>query len=178
MLVECKGCGVEFDKNHWHVKRSVSHFCTRSCAAVYNNTHRPSRLKKKCKSCSCLIISQWTYCEDCRVNKRRQTDMFDESKSIAYYASKTNDMNKYRGVRLLAKRTTRLWPQICKICSYSLHVETCHIRSISSFPTDTLVSVVNADDNMILLCRNCHWEFDHGITKLGLFGFEPKTPPL
>jgi hypothetical protein len=28
---------------------------------------------------------------------------------------------------------------------------------------DATVAEVNADENIIVLCPNCHWEFDHGI---------------
>ncbi len=173
MKLTCKGCGTEFDKGSCAVKRSISHFCTRSCAAVYNNTHRASRLKKKCKSCGTKIRSQWTYCGDCKENRRRQKDTIDESRSISYYASKTSGANRYRGIRLLARLKTKMWPQVCLHCSYKLHVETCHMKGISSFSPDTLVSVVNSFDNLLLLCRNCHWEFDHHLIKLGPAGFEP-----
>ena len=46
-------------------------------------------------------------------------------------------------------------------CGYDKHVEICHIKSIGSFPTDTIVSDINSLDNLLSLCPNCHYEFDH-----------------
>jgi hypothetical protein len=39
-------------------------------------------------------------------------------------------------------------------------------RSVVSFPGDTALSVVNSLDNLVGLCPNCHWEFDHGLLQL------------
>ncbi|MFN8530060.1 MAG: HNH endonuclease [Anaerolineae bacterium] len=57
-------------------------------------------------------------------------------------------------------------PRVCKNCGYAKHVEICHIKAISSFPPETLVEVVNDAANLVALCPNCHWEFDHGMLTL------------
>lgn len=49
----------------------------------------------------------------------------------------------------------------CQFCGYNKHVEVCHIKPIHTFSEDTLISVVNDPSNILVLCRNCHWEFDH-----------------
>jgi hypothetical protein len=49
----------------------------------------------------------------------------------------------------------------CVKCGYNKHVEVCHIKPISSFDISTMLSVVNDVSNLIVLCPNCHWEFDH-----------------
>ena len=54
-------------------------------------------------------------------------------------------------------------PKICVICGYNLHVERCHIKAISSFPTNTRLGIINSPDNLIYCCPNHHWELDHGI---------------
>lgn len=54
----------------------------------------------------------------------------------------------------------------CAYCGYSLHVELCHIKPISSFPDSALLSEVNSRKNNIQLCRNCHWELDNSILKI------------
>ena len=54
-----------------------------------------------------------------------------------------------------------LLKQPCAYCGYTRHVELCHIKAVSSFSEESLVSEVNSVDNVIQLCRNCHWEFDH-----------------
>ncbi len=50
-LVNCKNCDVSFEKHVHNIKRTVNHFCSSSCAAKYNNTHktkgtRVSKLEK------------------------------------------------------------------------------------------------------------------------------------
>ena len=52
-------------------------------------------------------------------------------------------------------------PQICGECGYSLTVEVCHIRSISSFPDDAKLSEINTPENLVLLCPNHHWLRDN-----------------
>ena len=42
MLVICKHCSKEFLKNFSQIKKQPNHYCTHSCAAKYNNTHRKS----------------------------------------------------------------------------------------------------------------------------------------
>ena len=49
----------------------------------------------------------------------------------------------------------------CKKCGYSKHVELAHIRAVSDFRDDELLRDVNSADNIVQLCRNCHWEFDN-----------------
>lgn len=56
----------------------------------------------------------------------------------------------------------------CAKCGYSLHVELAHIKQISSYSDDTKISEVNAEENVIQLCPNCHWEFDN-LPRKGLF---------
>jgi 5-methylcytosine-specific restriction endonuclease McrA len=58
------------------------------------------------------------------------------------------------------------FPYRCRHCGYDKYIEVCHKRSLASFPDDTPISVVNSLDNLIGLCRNCHWEFDHGLLQL------------
>ena len=38
--VICKQCGVSFSKLPSNIKKSPNHFCNKSCAATYNNTHK------------------------------------------------------------------------------------------------------------------------------------------
>lgn len=49
----------------------------------------------------------------------------------------------------------------CSKCGYDKHFQICHIKSISSFPDDTMLSEINNISNVVALCPNCHWEFDN-----------------
>jgi predicted restriction endonuclease len=53
-------------------------------------------------------------------------------------------------------------PMRCHVCDYDLHIDICHIHDIKDFSEDTPISVINHLDNLLALCKNHHWEFDHG----------------
>ena len=74
-------------------------------------------------------------------------------------------------VRALARRA--LESGECAACGYSKHTEVCHIRPIRDFPITALISDVNDPSNLIRLCPNCHWEFDHGL--ISPLGVEPRV---
>ena len=51
----------------------------------------------------------------------------------------------------------------CAICGYDKHADVAHIKSVSSFDDDVLISEINDFKNLIGLCPNHHWEFDAGL---------------
>jgi len=60
--------------------------------------------------------------------------------------------------RVAYRKSSR--PKACAVCGYDTHYAMCHIRPINDFlPTDTVVSELC---NLVALCPNHHWEFDHG----------------
>ena len=56
----------------------------------------------------------------------------------------------------------------CANCGYDKHVELCHINDVADFSDDVPLSVVNSIDNIIQLCRNCHWELGNELIFKGL----------
>ena len=48
LIVKCKNCEAEFSKLQNQIRHSPNHFCSKSCAATYNNTHKTtgSRISK------------------------------------------------------------------------------------------------------------------------------------
>lgn len=72
--------------------------------------------------------------------------------------------SKYDTIRKCARSYSKyILPKICMLCKYDKHYEVCHIKPVSSFNYDQLLSEVNNRDNLVHLCPNCHWEFDHGL---------------
>lgn len=66
----------------------------------------------------------------------------------------------------------------CAICGYSNHVEVAHIKAVSEFEDTATVREINSMDNLIGLCPNHHWEYDHGIlTKNNLRVEGPNPSP-
>lgn len=51
----------------------------------------------------------------------------------------------------------------CVHCGYDKHIEICHIKGISEFDKNTVISEINDINNLIALCPNCHWELDNNL---------------
>lgn len=54
----------------------------------------------------------------------------------------------------------------CIVCGYDKHIEIAHIKAVSEFSKDCLVSEINKSDNLVALCPNHHWEYDNGLLDL------------
>lgn len=55
---------------------------------------------------------------------------------------------------------------VCLICGYDIHCDIAHIKSVSEFDDNALVSEINNINNLEALCPNHHWEYDNKIIKL------------
>ena len=76
----------------------------------------------------------------------------------------TNLPESSRNVRVrdFARRDFRHLAKLpCACCGYSLHVEIAHKKAVSEFPPTAKISEVNAPNNVVQLCPNCHWEYDN-----------------
>lgn len=61
--------------------------------------------------------------------------------------------------RNIYRNSTR--PKQCICCNYDKHYEVAHIKAVSDFDDDALISEINSEDNLIALCPNHHWEYDN-----------------
>lgn len=139
-------------------------FCSRRCSAIHTNTTNPKRKKEGlCKSCKKPVSSKSVYCVPCFKDSRR-VDWSNVTLRDAMYNERR--ASRWVKVREHARKTTRDWPCVCELCGYSKHVERHHIVPISQFPLEALVVDVNSKRNLVLLCPNCHWEVDNGVTEL------------
>lgn len=148
----CASCGKE---------TTNPKFCSRSCAAITNNTKFPKwekKPKKKyyCKKCGILIASRNVTCSSCSRNIVNWDNVtYGEIIGKRKY-------QKNSRIRDLAKRKTRkLGMTKCCKCGYDKHVETHHIKNISSFLLSAKIGEINDLSNLLVLCPNCHWELEH-----------------
>jgi 5-methylcytosine-specific restriction endonuclease McrA len=154
--MKCLVCGTETNNPK---------FCNRSCAARYNNRLYPKRRRRifYCKACGAETGYRRSYCKTCDPTKPQ--DFSDvtiaEIRQRAHYQANA-------WIRKLARREyyTSAKPQCCSRCGYAKHFEVCHVKPIQDFTDDTPLAVVNAIDNLVALCPNCHWELDHGLLSL------------
>lgn len=151
---KCNNCGKE---------TTNPKYCSRSCSAVVNNKLSKKRKRtKECKVCGTPILANYTYCTSCYKNKITSNDI---SLGDAIY-TRHHRSSAYALVRSRARSIMKSEPQVCRSCGYDKHVEVCHIKPIKDFNHDTMLSVINSVSNLVLLCPNCHWEFDNGLLKL------------
>ena len=169
MQVKCTHCNKEFYRIKSQVKRSVNHFCSKSCSTTFNNIKCPKRIatKKKCLNCGDMYTGRRTNkCFDCRLDTNLTKLLTLEQH---YERNEKSIKNNHPSWKNAAIRTlNRYWNKNlklngCKICGYTNHVELAHIKAISSFPITATLGEINSVKNVIPLCPNHHWEFDNGI---------------
>jgi len=164
--VFCKNCNISFLKTLSQIKKVKNNFCSQKCAATYNNKIYPKRPHNNlCRLCgSRTLKGNQKYCQTCfpdfclTSNSEKTIEQIENSKQST----------RYSPIRKHARNQMKNIPKICKNCGYDKHVDCCHIKSVASFPKNTKLSVVNNINNLIYLCKNCHWEFDHNFLKLHL----------
>jgi len=174
--IACIQCSKIVIKKIGDIKRSENQFCSRSCAATYNNFKFPKRkLSKKCSNdnCSCLVRNYkstlcQTHWDEYKLTQKEnlmQSTIGDYRARIMNSSKNYNMGSLHAGIRGLAGSWFKHLKKIpCHNCGYSKHVELCHIKPVASFPDNATVGEINHPNNIIQLCPNCHWEFD----RLGL----------
>jgi len=121
--------------------------------------HTKHSQNKPCPQCNILCWSKGGVCQSCqKINaykKYSELTIGDKIYTKHKYA-------KYQYVRYWARNIAidLGWTK-CRLCGYDKHFEVAHIKPISEFPEDTLLTVVNDPTNLMPLCPNCHWEFDN-----------------
>ena len=149
---KCKNCQSE---------TSNPLFCSRTCNGIWNNKYSEKlkatrRIKtKKCELCDTLILSTRVYCDNCNTNGQDMT-----LKNAIY-----KNHHKSSAFALVRTRARAIFHKLginkCQKCGYNKHIEVCHIKPISEFQEDTMISKINHPDNLLGLCPNCHWEHDN-----------------
>lgn len=149
-------------------------FCSRSCAVTFNNKLNPKReLKKRnCSECGADIKrAHWrdnrVLCKDCTYQSQNVRSM-----TIKEYAEHHGYLDKHRSwlyckIRDIGRYWNRhLRGKACQNCGYAKHTNLCHIKPFASFSVNATIGEIHAESNLMVLCPNCHWEFDNGLLKL------------
>lgn len=149
-------------------------FCSRSCAATFTNKAKPKRLGKVriCQKCGDEFRTSREHqyrlkCPKCKRPKRIESlsTTLDEIRSRPHL-KQLHRSSMHAVVRQHCRRYNADRPKVCQVCRYSLHIEFCHKRAIASFPDTATLGEVNSPDNVLILCRNHHWEFDNKYLSL------------
>ena len=138
------------------------HFCSKSCAATVNGSKYPKRHKTihLCPMCSKEISAKAQKCNRCVM----VTSVAEYGEKRLGEFSSTYARHRYQNIRRHAHRIAKIHDlsKKCAICDYDFHVDLCHKQAIGSFDQDTKIKIINDIDNLVYLCKNHHWELDHG----------------
>lgn len=165
-IIQCHNCGKAVVKSASQIRKAKhgKNYCSSSCAAIANNkiTQEFKKKKtKKCKNCPNLIFTHAIYCKTCW----NQFGSIDNLTLFDVAGDRCMDATRYSPIRARCRRVYMQSerPKCCLKCGYEKHIEICHIKAISEFSLDSIISEINSRGNTVALCPNCHWEFDHGL---------------
>lgn len=134
-------------------------FCSRSCSVSFNNLLNSKRHKKNtCTTCGIKISRKNKYCTE-------HSPKIDWGQVTLGYIKSLGLRRSYTRINSHARReyNNSNKPKSCLLCGYAKHFQVCHKKSISTFKDSTPVSIINSIDNLIALCPNHHWEYDHNL---------------
>jgi len=174
----CAFCNkvIEIGENDIPSQIRLKKYCNHSCYSAHKigRKYENRRLTTKgrvCKNCdenftvkkrSLYRFEQILFCDNCRyiskssLHKLTKADLFAKNKN---WQSARSSLRKHASSAFRKTKKTLL----CVICGYENHVEIAHIKSVSQFPDETLISKINESSNLAALCPNHHWEFDNGF---------------
>ena len=178
ITVICTECGCEYEivKREYDrkTKNGSNFFCSRSCAAKYNNRHY--KKKKKVRSDVCPICGgkKWettAMCRNCendrrRKNKREKTLGDFISSGDKYLTHKCQSIRK--DARIFMERESKQ-EKVCAYCKnheFDEILEVHHIKGILEFDMSAKLKDINSDDNLVWLCPNHHAMVERGLIKL------------
>lgn len=165
----CKNCKnmIKVRENEKVPNVLKRQFCTRSCWISCSNKFRERKKAppKLCFECKIPISQEATRCVKCNIKSRTTVCSLAKGELIA----RSKYWTQYRAVigkdaRRVYKSSGRKYE--CKICGYNAHVDIGHIKDVKDFPDSATVGEMNNINNLVPLCPNHHWEFDHGLLKI------------
>ena len=155
----CKLCNKIIEVDHQTVSAiKRKKFCNRSCAAIYNNSKRILIPIKKTKR-TASHVDNYINNQNSMIGNRTKKETFTYYKT---YQTARSAIRRHAHRNFFFHCTDKR----CQNCGYEKYIEVCHIKSVSDHEDSTLISTINDISNLIGLCPNCHWEFDHGLLKL------------
>lgn len=138
-------------------------FCSHSCAASYNNGSAVAPKKKAkprfCVECKAPIDGNapdgsGLLCASCHVSSLHRLPYLTRNEASSA------EIRRHTRHALIDR------PRACVHCGYSRHVEAVHLRPMDDFPPDTPLSAINDPANLVYLCPNHRWEYEHGVLVL------------
>lgn len=159
----CLSCRepIQIRQNEKVSQTRIKKYCGSSCAARRNGTLYPKRSVTKCPCLKCGV-NEAVIRSGSNPNKLCQKCLDEYRARVSLLRKDQSSHPKIRShARAILTASGR--QRSCARCGYDKHVECCHLMPVAEFPPETLLGVINAQDNLVWLCPNHHWEMDHGI---------------
>lgn len=181
----CQECGKVIQVKGKVPSTRRKKFCDKSCSASHSNRGRrrwPEPQPKRCPVCKTSHHNRGVYCSrPCRTYKTREA-LYSTPKGTLF-SKRRNWQSARSTIQEYARKAYEEagLPLACLVCGYVKHYEVSHIKSVASFPDSAKVGEINTLENLVALCPNHHWEFDHGLlTRHYIAGLQNsvKLPPL
>jgi HNH endonuclease len=170
----CENCKKEFfedyRKDKKYKKKVLPRFCSKECAHIHSkevnlkiaralqkNPRRFCKCGRKISFSNKRGMCRWCFSKSRTLNRSKES-FFKEGKNWQAARSSIR-RHAYKVYFEVYKK-----PYKCAKCDYTFYVEVAHKKSVSEFPMDATLEEINSIDNLIGLCPNHHWEFDHKIT--------------
>lgn len=151
----CPHCNETKSASEYHIRKDRGYKYLKSYCKKCSNKLTICGQYDKCK-CGNKKTKKSEKCLNCHNKTNIQFNTLSDVKHYAKYGKQVIFQPIRSRARTVIKNRTK-----CEKCGYDKHVEACHIKPISSFSDDTPIDVINAPDNLLALCPNCHWEFDN-----------------
>lgn len=138
-------------------------FCNHSCQARFQQSAKKKNYS--CRFCKAPVRTKASVCRPCSDDLRRTISKKTKAELIKmsrYWVQWRSAVTKH--ARQSYERSKK--PMECIICGYNYHVDICHLKSVSDFSGDSTIEQINDPSNLEALCKNHHWEFDHGLIEV------------
>jgi hypothetical protein len=169
VITQCAQCHTVLSKRKCEIAKSNSGltFCSSSCSCAYWNLIQNAPKRKpegKCEDCLEPLTTRKKYCKSCKDKRNLSSSDRTLEEIDNVYCSHPYMRGAIVRYHSRLTYTKSGLPKRCEICGYEKFYNVCHIAPVNSFPKTSKLSIINSLKNLVALCPNCHWEFDHNIT--------------
>lgn len=169
-IFKCAKCSKDVSRVVKDVRETLSgkNYCSKSCSNADRERTSWRAINPPCTECGKELsrkVIPGGICAKC-LNEARSINLITKGE---FFAKSKNWQSArsmiQRGARdaFTAKTSNAKCGALTLsgVCGYKKHIQVCHIKAVSDFSDETLIGEINNLKNLVGLCPNHHWEFDH-----------------
>lgn len=160
----CIHCDKQISSSHKKCKECAEQIRLAKRITVCTKPKRDRSHEKDLCPCGNKKLKRSQKCSLCI-----SEDSLNKTKVEMEYSNIGNRASRWSRIREHARKVATengISQKPCAKCGFSEHIQICHIKSISDFSDTDKIKEINSATNLIQLCPNCHWLFDHGKINL------------